>query len=129
MGKNFIHVSQGFYRFRFLLIIFLFYFFFFDKYVFTLSVTQTVFVGSETTKPNDFDQFWKFKFHFEHNFLLSRDPVTIRVYLRTTDIHFHDQGNVREPTSELLKCDLVQTLNTSRNPSMQTFAAGKASTC
>ena len=97
--------------------------------MFTLSVTQTVFVGSETTKPNDFDQFWKFKFHFEHNFLLSRDPVIIRVYLRTTDIHFHDQGNVREPTSELLKCDLVQTLNTFRNPSMQTFAAGKASTC
>ena len=129
MGKNFIHVSQGFYRFRFLLIIFLFYFFFFDKYVFTLSVTQTVFVGSETTKPNDFDQFWKFKFHFEHNFLLSRDPVIIRVYLRTTDIHFHDQGNVREPTSELLKCDLVQTLNTFRNTSMRIFAAGKASSC
>ena len=113
----------------FFLSFFCFIFFFFHKYVLTLSVTQTVFVGSETTKHNDFDQFWKFKFHFEHNFLLSRDPVIICVYLRTTDKHFHDQGNVRQPTSELLKCDLVQTLNTFRNTSMRIFAAGKASSC
>ena len=69
--KKFIHISQRFYRFGFLLHIF---FIFFDKCVFTLSVTQSVcytlsnqrFVGSETPKHNAFDQFWKFKFHFEH---------------------------------------------------------------
>ena len=41
---------------------------------FTSSVTQGIcctlsanrFVGSETPKHNDFDQFWKFKFYFKH---------------------------------------------------------------
>ena len=32
---------------------------------------------------------------------------------------------VRHTTSKLLKYDLVQTLNTFRNPSLRTFAAGK----
>ena len=40
---------------------------------------------------------------------------------------FSRQGNVRHSTSKLLKCDLVQTLNTFRNPSLRFFAAGKAS--
>ena len=69
-GKKFIHISQRFYRFEFLLHIF----FIFDKCVFTLSVCKAYvilwvtnrFVGSETPKHNAFDQFWKFKFHFEH---------------------------------------------------------------
>ena len=34
---------------------------------------------------------------------------------------FSWQGNVRHSTSKLLKCDLVQTLNTFRNPSLRFF--------
>ena len=75
--------------------------------------TSNRFVGSETSKHNDFDQFWKFKFYFKH-FL--RNTRLICIYLRTTDRHFRQQGNGRHPTSELLKCDLVQTLNNFRNP-------------
>ena len=55
-------------------------------------------------------------FQETQNFLVLTDPVIICIYLRTTDIHFCDQGNVRYPTSKLLKLDLVQTLNTFRNP-------------
>ena len=40
---------------------------------------------------------------------------------------FSRQGNVRHSTSKLLKCDLVQTLNTFRNPSLRIFDAGKTS--
>ena len=75
--KKFIHIFQGFYRFRFLshrYICFFFFSFFFDKSLFTLSVTKAYavlwaanrFVGSETPKHNTFDQLWTFKFHFEH---------------------------------------------------------------
>ena len=62
-----------------------------------------------------------------HNFLVLTDPVFICIYLRTTNRHFRDQGNDLHPTSKLLKCDLVQILNTFRNPSLWIFAAGKAS--
>ena len=55
------------------------------------------------------------------------DPVIICICLRTTNRHFCDQGNVHHPTSKLLKCDLVQTLNTFRNPSLRVFVASKAS--
>ena len=58
---------------------------------------------------------------------LQKKCVIICIYLRTSDRHFGDQGNVRHLTSMLLKCDLVQTLNNSRNPSFRIFAAGKAS--
>ena len=34
---------------------------------------------------------------------------------------------VRDLTSKLLKCDLIQTLNTFRNPSLRSFVAGNAS--
>ena len=61
------------------------------------------------------------------NFLVLTDPVIIYIYLRTTGKHFRDQRNVRYLTSKLLKCDLVQTLNTFRNSSLRIFAAGKAS--
>ena len=61
------------------------------------------------------------------NFLVLMDPVIVYIYLRTTDKHFRDQGNVSHPTSKLLKCDLVRTLNTFRNPSLRNFASGKAS--
>ena len=61
------------------------------------------------------------------DFLVLTDQVTICIYLRTTDRHFHDQGNTRHLTSKLLKYDLVQTLNTFRNPSLRIFAVGKVS--
>ena len=61
------------------------------------------------------------------NFLVLADPLIICIYLRTTDRHFRDQGNVRHATSKLLKCDLVETLNPFRNPFLRIFAAGKAS--
>ena len=61
-----------------------------------------------------------------HKLLDLTDLLIICVYLITTDKHFHDQGNVRHLASKLLKCDLVQTLNSFRN-SLRIFAAGKAS--
>ena len=66
-------------------------------------------------------------FQETHDFLVLADPVIVGIYLRTTDRHFCDQGNVRHPTLKLLKCDLVQTLNTFRNPSLRIFAAEEAS--
>ena len=87
------------------------------------------FVGSETSKNNEF---WKLKFQFAHfprntRFLSLDGPVIIWIYLRITDKHFHDQGNVRHPSSKLLKCDSVQTWNTFRNDSLRIFAAANAS--
>ena len=115
-------------------------FFIFGKCVFTLSVCKAYvilwvtnrFVGSETPKHNAFDQFWKLNyissiFQETHDFLVLADPVIICIYLRTTERHFRDQGNVRHPTSKLLKCDLVQTLNTFRNTSLRIFSTGKVS--
>ena len=66
-------------------------------------------------------------FQETHNFLVLTDPLIICIYLRTTDIHFRDPGNVRHPTSKFLKCDLLHTLNTFRNPSLRIFAARKGS--
>ena len=90
------------------------------------------FFGSETPKHNAFNQFWKFEFHFEHfpinnQFLSLKDPLIICIYLRTTNRHFRNLRNVRHPTSNLLKSDLVETLNTFRNRFSRIFAAGKAS--
>ena len=48
-------------------------------------------------------------FQETHEFLVLTDPLIVSIYLRTTDRHFRGQGNVRHPTSKLLKCDLVQT--------------------
>ena len=61
------------------------------------------------------------------DFLVLTDSVIICVYSKTTDRHYCDHGNVRRPNSKLQKCDLVQTLNTLRNPSLQIFASRKAS--
>ena len=66
-------------------------------------------------------------FQDTHDFLVLTDPVIICIHLRTSDRYFLDQGNVRHPTSKLLICDLVQTLNTFQNPSLRIFAAGNAS--
>ena len=74
MGKKFIHMPQGFYRFRFLFLFFFFSFFFifFDKSCLpcrlhkdyaVLSAANRC-VGSETSKHNTFDQLWKFKIPF-----------------------------------------------------------------
>ena len=49
-------------------------------------------------------------FRETHDFLVLTDPVVVCTYLKTTDRHFRDRGNVRHPTLMLLKCDLVKTL-------------------
>ena len=61
------------------------------------------------------------------DFLVLTDPLIICMFLRTNDKHFRDQGNVRHPNSKLIKCNLVQRLNTFQNPSLRIFAVGKAS--
>ena len=64
-------------------------------------------------------------FRETHDFLVLTDPVVVCTYLKTTDRHFRDRGNVRHPTLMLLKCDLVKTSNTFLKPSFRIFAAGK----
>ena len=64
-------------------------------------------------------------FQETHDTLVLTDPVIICIYLRTTDRHFRDQGNVRHATSKLLKCDFVQALNTFRNPSVRIMLPGR----
>ena len=59
--------------------------------------------------------FISYIFQATHNILVLTDPIIMCIYLRTTDIHFRDQGNDRYLTSKLLKCDLVQILNNFRN--------------
>ena len=58
-------------------------------------------------------------FQETHNFLVLTDPSVICIYLRTTEKHFCDQVKVRYPTSKLPKWDLLQTLDTFRNPSFR----------
>ena len=60
-----------------------------------------------------------------HDLVVLTDPVIICIYLSTIDRHLRDQGNIRHPTSNLLKFDLVQSLNTFQNPSLRIFAAKK----
>ena len=60
-------------------------------------------------------------FQKTQDFLVLADPVIICIYLRTIGIHLCDQRTVRHPTSKLLKCDLIQTLNTFWNPSFPDF--------
>ena len=64
-------------------------------------------------------------FQEKHDFLVFTNPVILCIYLRTRQ--FCDQENVHHSTSKLLKCDLVQTLNTFRNRALRFFTAGKAS--
>ena len=58
-----------------------------------------------------------------HDFLVLADPLIICIYLRTTDRHFRDQGNVLHPTPKLPKCDLVQI--TFRYPSLWILVPGR----
>ena len=57
-------------------------------------------------------------FQETHHLLVLTDPAIIYIYLRTTGKHFRDQANLCHPTSKLLKCYLVQTLNTFQNYSL-----------
>ena len=66
-------------------------------------------------------------FQEANDFLVLTDPIIISTYLRATDRHFRDQGNIYHLTSKLLKYYLFQTLNTFGNPSLRIFTAGKAS--
>ena len=62
-------------------------------------------------------------FQETYDFLALTDPLIICIYLKPPiDIYV---TNVPHP--KLLKCDLVQTLSTFRNLSLQIFATGKAS--
>ena len=115
----------------FLSFLFFFFFFFcifFNKWLFILPVTQSVcctlsnqpfcWLGDNTMILSNFENLNSILNIFQetHYFLVLTDPVTTCMYLRTTNRHFRDQGNVRHPTSNLLKCDLVQVVNTFRNP-------------
>ena len=66
-------------------------------------------------------------FQETHELLILTDPVIICIYLRTTVRLFRDQGNAHHLSSKLLKCDLVQMLNTFWNHFLRIFATGKAS--
>ena len=66
-------------------------------------------------------------FQEKRDILVLTDALIICIYVRTIDRYFRDQENIRYPTSKLLKCDLVQILNTFRKSSLWIFAAGKAS--
>ena len=135
-------MSQGFYRFR---LLFFSFFCLFFVFVFALSVfivryakrtlypeQPTVVLAQRNLNTMILTSFKNlplisYIFQETHNLLVLMDPVIICIYLKTTDRHFRDKGDVRHPTSKLLKCDLVQTLITFRNPSLRIFAAGKAS--
>ena len=99
---------------------FLFFFFFcifFNKWLFILPVTQSVcctlsnqpfcWLGDNTMILSNFENL---------NSILNIFQETHYFLVLTTNRHFRDQGNVRHPTSNLLKCDLVQVVNTFRNP-------------
>ena len=112
MGKR---IFQGFYRFRFLL----HRYFLFSLtiaclpclalllrkvYVVLWAANRLFFFGSETSKHNVFDQFWKFKFHFKHfprnlRFLSFDGPTNYLYLFKTTDRHLRDQ----RPTSKITK--------------------------
>ena len=66
-------------------------------------------------------------FQETHELLILTDPVIICIYLRTTVRLFRDQGNARHLSSKILRCDLVQMLNTFWNHFLRIFATGKAS--
>ena len=115
------------------------FFIFFDKCLFTLSVTQSVccnlssqpFCCLETPKHNTFDQFWKFKSHFEHfprnTRLLSFEGPSNYLYLFKNYRQTFSWPGERPSSLKLLKCDLIQTLNTFWDLYLRIITAGKAS--
>ena len=60
-------------------------------------------------------------FEKTHDFLVLMNSLILGIYLRITHRCFRDQRNVRHPTAKLLKCGLVETLNTFRNLSLRIF--------
>ena len=61
-----------------------------------------------------------------HLYLFKKEPA-YGPLKKNTDRHSCDLGNVSHSTSRLLKRDLVQTLNTFQDPSLQIFAAREGS--
>ena len=106
VGKKFIHLSQYIYIY-----IYLFFVIFFDKCLFTLSVSDCLLYSEQTTG----------LLAWRHLNTMT-DPVIICIYLRITERHFRDQGNVHYST----KSNLVQT-STFWNTSLQIFTARSAS--
>ena len=130
-GKKFIDIFQGFYMFRFLLHRYFFHFLW-QMPIYLVGYAANSFLVWRHLNIMLLTDFGNLNsilniFQETHKFLDLTDLLIICIYLRTTDRHFRDQGNVHHLTSKLLKCNLVQTLNTSRNPSLRIFAAGKAS--
>ena len=114
---------------------------FFDKCLITLSVTQSVcftlssqpffWLRDTETQYTNFKNLNSISNIFQEmtTFLVLTDPLIICIYLRTTDRHFCDKGSSRHPTSELLKCHLVQILNTFQNPSFAQFCCREGISC
>ena len=146
VGEKIIYIFQGFYRFRFPFFIFFFFFFFSFNFfdwqtaVYLVCYAKSMLYSEQLTvllawrhlntmiltnleNLNSISNI----FQETHDFLVLAEPVIICIYLRTTDRHFRDQVYVRHPTSKLLKCDLVQTLNIFWNPGFRIFDAWKAS--
>ena len=131
--KSFI-ISQGFFTDLNLFFLFFYYFYFFNwiKPVYLVSCTKRMLYSEQPTVLlarrhlntvilTIFENLNSILNIFQetHNFLVLTDPSIICIYLRTTDKHFCDQGKVRYPTSKLPKWDLLQTLDTFRNPSLR----------
>ena len=95
--KIFILIFPGFYRFSFLLHLYYFHFLLCKAYALPWEANH--FVDLETPKLNAFNQFWKFwtsfrTFSKKHTVFSLRDPLIICIYLRVTDRHLCDQGNI-----------------------------------
>ena len=117
-GKEIIHIFQSFYRFRFLLQIYFFHFLWqmsvcLDGYANRMlySEQSTVLLARRhlnTMLLTNFETLNSISKIFQeiHDLLVLTDALIICIYLRTTDRHFRDQGNVCHPTWKLLKCDL-----------------------
>ena len=106
----------------------------FEKGLFTLLVTQSVkaTVLLARRHPNtrlltNFENINSISNIFQEtqDFLVFKDPLISCIYLKTTNGHFRDQGNVHHPSLKLLKPDLVQTLNTFRTNLCGFFLPGK----
>ena len=106
----------------------------FENSLFTLMVTQSVkpTVLLARRHPNtmlltNFENINSISNIFQEtqDFLGFKDPQISCIYLKTTNRHFRDQGNVHHPTLKLLKSDLVQTLNNFRTNLCGFFLPGK----
>ena len=131
-GKNFIHISQGFSRFhlhRIYLFIFFCSQFFGQMPVQLVGYAKRILCSEQRTLLlarkhltimllKNFENLSSISNIFQEtrDFLDLTDPLIICFQLRTTSRNFRDQENVRHPTSNLLKWDLVKTLITFQKP-------------